>query len=66
MASKTENVCKNQVDAEILAHFDYRGGVEIPQKLLHNMRRSQKKLFIVVSLKTNNEMGTKWANFLLF
>ena len=42
MASKTENVCKNQVDAEILAHFDYRGGVKIPQKLLQNMRQSQK------------------------
>ena len=66
MASKTENVCKNQVDAEILAHFDYRGGVKIPQKLLHNMRRSQKKWFIVIILKTDDEMGIRRANFLLF
>ena len=34
MASKTENVCKNQVDAGILAHFDYGGGVKIPKKII--------------------------------
>ena len=32
MESKTENVCNNQLDAEILAHFDYRGGAKISPK----------------------------------
>ena len=34
MASEAENICKNQVDAEILVHFDYRRGAKIsPQNI---------------------------------
>ena len=43
-----------------------RARVKTPPKILHNMRRSQKKWFIVIILKTDDEMGIRWANFWLF